>query len=190
MADRRRYLYPLAAGALIAALGWWLVADQDGPPGEPIGTQADQSPRYFATNATFRTYGPSGPLSSRIQAQRFEYYKAADKWQLTQPRWQRFGETEDSRRWRGRAQKGWLTEDETRARLRGDVRLITPGEHGPIRLFTQRLWLHLPRDYAETDRRVRIEASHWQHSGTGAQFWMAEERLNLLANAEGKYAQP
>lgn len=190
MADRRRYLYPAAAGALTAALGWWLVAERDGPPGEPIASEAGETPRYFAETATLRSYTMSGTLDIRVTAQRLEYFADADAWRLSEPRWRRLGNSEGSRRWRGRAERGRLTEDETRGRLSGDVLLTTPGKHGPIRLFTERLWVYLPRDYAETDQRVLVEAPSWQHSGTGAHFWIAEERLNLLADAEGTYAQP
>jgi LPS export ABC transporter protein LptC len=187
MSNPRRFIYPAAALVAIGALGWWLVAergDQTTRPADPDGTR---TPRYYANNATLRSYTSDGVLDN---AQRLEYYPEGDVWHLTEPRWRRRGDNEQRRAWQARADKGRLIDDETRGRLRGDVRLTTPGRHGPIRLYTDSLSLYLPRDYAETDQTVRIKARHWEHTGTGGHFWIAEERFNLLADAEGIYAEP
>lgn len=190
MGNRRRLAYPIAAVAAIGALGWWLVADPGDEGEQRAAASSDPTPRYYANEATLRSYtADDGALDTRVRAQRFEYYKEDDVWHLTKPRWRRRGDGEDRRAWQGQAARGRLRDNETQAVLRGDVRLATPGKHGPIRVYTERLSLYLPRDYAETEKPVRIEARHWQHSGTGGRFWIAEERFNLLADAEGVYAE-
>ena len=189
MSEQRHYLYPIVAVAATAALGWWLVSEPDSPSDQGRSADGKRSPQYYATDATLHSYTAGGALNARINGQRFDYFSAEDHWQLTEPRWRRLAHGDSGRPWQGRARRGRLSDDETRGRLRGDVVLKTPGKHGPIRVYTDRLRLYLPRDYAETASRVRIKAPHWQHTGTGGRFWIAEERFSLLSDTEAIYDQ-
>jgi LPS export ABC transporter protein LptC len=187
MSNHRRYLYPIMVLVATAALGWWLVREPE-PQQQTLDTGGDkQSPQYYATDATLRAYTVGGALDARVTGQRFEYFGPPDRWHMIEPRWRRLPNEEGGRSWRGRARRGRLSNDETRGRLSGDVVLTTPGQHGPIRVYTQRLWLYFPRDYADTQEHVRIEAPHWQHTGTGGRFWIAQERFSLLSDTEATY---
>lgn len=189
MSERRRFVYPVIATAVTAALGWWLVTDREGER-ETAATETEASPRYYATAATLRSYTPSGKLDLRVQGKRFDYFEASDEWQFVEPHWRRLPGADNEDGWRGRAERGRLRDEETRGTLRDNVVLTTQGKHGPVRLYTDRLELFLPRDYAETESRVRIKATHWQQSGTGGHFWIAQERFNLLADTEAVYESP
>jgi len=190
MPELRRHLAPAVAVTVTLAFGWWLAADRDqGIP--PASTaEGDQPPKYYATQATVRRYEPSGRLAGRISAQRLDYVERTDVWALKQPRWQRVANDADTRAWWGRGDRGELRDQETVGYLRSNVVLTTPGRQGPIRLHTNYLRIEPKRDYAETDARVRIEAPHWQQHGTGGQFWLGQQRFNLLAETEAVYDTP
>ena len=93
--------------------------------------------------------------------------------------------------WRLRADTGRL-EQESRVFLQGEVQIqrLNTGERPGLRILTPSLRLDLERKIAETAQAVTVLAPQGQLQARGLRLSLQEQRLQLLAQVRGTYAQP
>lgn len=184
----RRWVFPVVATGLLAAVAWWGLAEREAPR-HGTATPVDE-PRaaYYATDFEVLVTNAEGRADYRIEAPRGAYFEGEDLWRFTEPRWWVYGGDEPA--WRGRAERGRSWADGERASLSGNVRLRRLAEGGDTLLRTEHLELEPQRRYAETDRRVIITGPDYRLTGVGARAWLEEERMELLSRVEGRHDAP
>lgn len=184
----RRWLFPLAATALLAALAWWGLAERD--PGKATAPATVDEPRatYYARDFEVLVTDEAGRPEYRVSAPRGAYFEERDLWRFTEPRWWVY--REQGPPWRGRAERGRSWQNGERASLDGDVRLRRPDPEGDTLLRTEHLELEPARRYAETDRLVTITGPNYELRGVGGRAWLEEERMELLSQVRGRHDAP
>ncbi|PZA00091.1 LPS export ABC transporter periplasmic protein LptC [Gammaproteobacteria bacterium 2W06] len=179
----RRRVVMLLALALAALLGWRLF----GAGGDPDAVRTVTDPRLdaYARTVTLTTTNADGAISWRVRSPDARHNPREGSWRLASPDWR--VETDRGPPWRGRSNHGWIGDDDTRARLRGDVVMTRQTAEGRTRLTTQRLDARIPERYAETDQPVTMTRPGLRVDAVGARVWFAQERLELLDDVEGVY---
>lgn len=186
MPERRRVL-PLLVLALVLALGWWISRPEPARQADRARDDAPGPPLYEVVDARFRQFNAEGRLISRLDSPRVVFDDDTRMWTLETPLWQRSAE-DDEVQWVGRASRGTLLGDRTRAELVGDVTLARQREGGPpVTLSTQVLHLRPEAGYAETDRPVTIEGPGWHTEGVGARAWLDRQTLEVLADVRSRF---
>jgi len=184
----RRWLFPLAATALLAALAWWGLAEREPAPRRAPATVEEPRATYYAQDFEVLVTDGEGQPEYRVRAPRGAYFEERDLWRFTEPRWWVY--RDDGPPWRGRAERGRSWQDGERASLSGDVRLRHQDPGGETLLRTEHLELEPPRSYAETDRLVIITGPDYELRGVGGRAWLEEERMELLSQVRGHHDAP
>ena len=179
----RRLAIAGLAGVLALLLGWQLVFRPAPEPADDAGPTPSLA--AYARSVVMTATGADGEMAWRVRSPAARYYDDADFWQLDAPRWRVASAT--GAPWRGRAEHGRSWAGESRARLQGNVVMQRRRPAGLTRLETERIELHIPQRYAETDRPVTLRGPGYRIRAVGARAWLDEERVELLDNARGRY---
>ena len=169
---------------ILAALLGWRMLGMDRDEGD-TRTVVDPRLDAYARTVTLTTTNADGRVSWRVQSPDARHNPRQDSWRLISPDWRM--EADQGAPWRGRSDHGWIGDDDTRARLRGDVVMTRRIPEGRTRLTTQRLDVKIPERFAETDQPVTMTRPGLRVDAVGARVWFDEQRLELLNDVEGVY---
>ncbi|SRR5690606_33161116 len=91
--------------------------------------------------------------------------------------------------WQIRAELGYLRADGQHLRLdRGVEAEQQSPKQGLIQIETESLSIHPGKQYAETDKAVKMRAQLGQLETLGMRAYLSEDRIELLSNVRGTYA--
>lgn len=173
------------AVALALAVGYWNIrpASFTGP----ALVQDPLQPDFFMVNPHIVMLGANGQPTYELTSERATHLVSDDSTRLDQPHLLFFREGEPQP-WSLTATYGRVTEGGDRVQLNENVLLEqeVAGEI-PRRMTTSALTVFPPRDYAETDQSVRIEAARNVTTATGMQVHFNDGRLLLLSNVRGQH---
>lgn len=173
------------AVALALAVGYWNIrpASFTGP----ALVQDPLQPDFFMVNPHIVMLGADGQPTYELTSERATHLVSDDSTRLDMPHLLFFREDEPQP-WSLTATYGRVTEGGDRVQLNENVLLEqeVAGEI-PRRMTTTALTVFPPRDYAETDQSVRIEAARNVTTATGMQVHFNDGRLLLLSNVRGQH---
>lgn len=174
-------------GGLLIILGGlllWQFLDRPTPIAEaPVDNGLTMT--AYARDVTLMATDAEGSEAWRVSAPAARYFDRSDLWQFEAPRWAI--QTARGEPWQGTANAARSWDGERKARLEGDVILQRDDVNGPTRLTTEWIDMRLPARYAETSEPVKLTAPSYTIDAIGVRAWLAEERMELINNARGRY---
>ena len=174
----------------LGGLAWWL--QQDGELPAPAEADKERRPDYTVDNFTATTMDEHGRPDRQLVAVQLRHYPDDGSNELDAP--ELTLHVEDGPPWLIRSDSAWISEDQDRIWLHGDVYLDREvGETTrPVHLVTSEVLLKRDQDYAETDRPVRVTSeSDWLTSDAGAELWLEGTlRANLHGRVRTQYRFP
>jgi lipopolysaccharide export system protein LptC len=181
----RRMLLLLAFVALLVVVTGWLSRKSEIPaPGD--SEAARNLPDYFMRDIESLITDKSGRASHRLNAVALFHYPQGDLSKLEQPDVTVLSDTDGG--WHASAVEGAYRGTLHELRLDGDVRVTQRGER-EMRLLTETLTIDTQRNYAETAAAVTLEGPASRLQGVGMQLYGDEQRLLLLSEVRGRYAE-
>lgn len=174
----------MVLGLMMAALGavaWWLLGTKT--PDEAVSQVRERRPDYIIDTFAATTMTDTGSRDRRLVAAQLRHFADDDSNELDNPNLILF--TEDGPPWRIRAEKGWMSGDKTRITLRTNVIVDRAAGDStrPVHLETEGLDLYPKKDYAETQRPVKLASEQDWLTSTGMQVWLTDQ---LRARFEGR----
>ena len=180
----------LITGTLIAlvvvlalAAGYWNIRPASFTPQT---VQAPLQPDFFMDNPRIRQLNEQGQPTYDLISKQATHQVGKDVTELDEPRLQYYREGEQQP-WQLQARYGEITANGDRVELSQNV-IIEQQLSGQAtrRLATPALSVFPARDYAETDRSVRIEAGGVT-TATGMKAYFNDGRIELLSNVRGEH---
>lgn len=171
------------AVAIALAMGYWNI--RPASFGETALVENPAQPDFFMENSHITMLNPDGSVRYELTSERATHRANEDRTRLDEPHLLYFREDEQEP-WSVTSRTGWITEGGDRVQLHDDVLLKQqiPGE--PVsEMTTSALTVFPARDYAETDRDVRIEAASGVTTATGMHVYFQDGRMQLLSNVRG-----
>lgn len=167
--------------AILGAIAWWLLGTKT--PDEALPRLMDRHPDYIIDTFVATTMTDAGTPDRRLVATQLRHFADDDSHELDDPNLVLFAE--DGPPWRIRAEQGWMSGDKTRITLHTNVTVdrSASGSTRPVHLETEALDLYPKRDYAETQRPVKLASDQDWLTSTGMQAWLADQ---LRARFEGR----
>lgn len=180
MLTRRQLLLGLMLAALGAA-AWWLLESKTQDEAPPLVKQ--RHPDYIIDIFSATTMTDTGTPDRRLIATQLRHFADDDSHELDNPNLVLF--TEDGPPWRIRAEYGWMSGDKTRIKLHTNVSIDRSADHSgrAVHLETEALDLYPKRDYAETQRPVKLASEQDWLTSTGMQAWLTDQ---FRARFEGR----
>jgi lipopolysaccharide export system protein LptC len=171
--------------AIALAVGYWNIRPTTFVP--PVQLADPLQPDFFMINGRITMLGQDGTPIYHLVSERATHLVGDDSTRLEQPNLTYFREGE-AEPWTVTAVYGRVTEGGDQVMLQEDVVLQQrlPGQL-PRRLTTSAMTIFPPKDYAETDQHVRIEAARHVTTATGMQVYFNDGRLILLSNVRGQH---
>ena len=171
--------------ALLALLtGWavWQLREADAPPSLIGPPRSD----YFVEDYELIGFDEAGKEAFWLRGPRLARHPQLGTLELEQPR---LGMPAEPQRWRGRAERGWVSAEADRVRLIGDVELRSSPQpdQGVMRLTADSLDLLPEASRAETDSAVTIEGPGSILRGRGLRADLSTRDVELLAEVTGRY---
>ena len=141
----------------------------------------------FFNQASILNYGETGFPKSKIIGDQMFHYPGEDDSEIINPR-VTFFRDEGSPVYIT-ADHGWINEDGTRVFLKGHT--IIKRDKTPVNQFSQletpELTIWPNKEYAETDKAVKITTDTTIATGIGMKAYLDEEHYLLLNNVKSKY---
>lgn len=171
------------AVVLALAVGYWNIRPASF---SPQSVQAPLQPDFFMDNPRIRQLNEQGQPVYELTSERAAHQVGKDVTELDEPRLQYYRANEQQP-WDLRARYGEVSADGERVELSQNV-IIEQQLSGQAarRLSTPALTVFPNRNYAETDRSVRIEAAGVT-TATGMQAYFNDGRIELLSNVRGEH---
>ena len=184
--SRLHYLISFLAVLLLAAYGNWLL-DTFKPDVFRKDQASRHDPDYYLEGVNATVIDASGRPRYQLQARRVAHFPDNNEISLDAPELEMI--RADDERWFIRSETGTILENGDRILLHGKVVLRQRGTDpdAQIEMRTRDLTVLPKEDFAETSQRVIITQSSNQLSGTGMRAYLAEDRLELLADGKGTY---
>ena len=141
---------------------------------------------YFATNAHSRQFLPDGKLQYEMTSEKLEHLKASEVTQLTQPDMQLYRGT--AYPWHVKSERGEVNPDGTEVELIDSVRIARTDDKNRTTIITStRMTVFPQKEYAQTERDVRIDGAGGVTTGKGMKAYLKDGRMDLLSNVRGQY---
>ncbi|MCK7593403.1 LPS export ABC transporter periplasmic protein LptC [Pseudomarimonas salicorniae] len=172
----------LAVLALASGIAVWQLRERESPAALVGPPRSD----YHVENFELISFDEGGEEAFWLSGPRMARHPQLGTLELEQPR---LGMPSEPQRWRGRAERGWVSADADRVRLIGNVELrsdVDPGE-GVMRLSTDSLDLLPDEDRAETDAAVTVQGPGSILRGRGLRADLGTREVQLLSEVTGRY---
>lgn len=168
---------------LALSVGYWNIRPERFAPQT---VQAPLQPDFFMDNPRIRQLNEQGQPVYDLTSDSAAHQVGRDTTELDEPRLRYYREGEQSP-WDMRARHGEVTANGEQVELSQNV-IIEQQLEGQAtrRLSTPQLSVFPKRDYAETDRSVRIEAGGVT-TATGMKAYFNDGRIELLSNVRGEH---
>jgi lipopolysaccharide export system protein LptC len=185
--SRLQFLIVLAVVLLIVAYGNWLVKTFQTTTGIAPRVVRHE-PDFFIEDVISTQMDADGKPLYRLQAAVINHYPDDKSLALQAPLLEYFRHQLPP--WTAIAEAGRVYDEGRQVFLDGNVSMYLPpvGKQTATELHTDNLVILPEDDFAETSARVNIISGSSQLKGTGMRAYMAEGRLEILANGEGIYA--
>lgn len=168
---------------LALSVGYWNIRPERFAPQT---VQAPLQPDFFMDNPRIRQLDEQGQPLYDLTSDRAAHQVGRDVTELDEPRLRYYREGEQPP-WDLRARHGLVSADGEQVELSQNV-IIEQQLAGQAarRLSTPQLSVFPKRDYAETDRSVRIDAGGVT-TATGLKAYFNDGRIELLSNVRGEH---
>ena len=181
----RHILLFAVIASLFAAVGYWNIR-----PERFLDTAAvavdEQAIDYYAVNARSLQYLPDGKLQYEMTSDKLEHLKASEVTQLTRPDMQMYRGT--AYPWHVQSERGEVNPDGTQVELIDSVRVARTDEKNRSTVITStRMTVFPQKQYAQTERDVRIDGAGGVTTGKGMKAYLKDGRMDLLSNVRGQY---
>lgn len=180
----------LGLALIIAVVAFW-----DRSPGDIISDAGERSPEFpmaYMEQMETRVFDAQGQLNYHLVTEGVEHYqrnprRASDGDYSLIERPDMTVYPEDAAPWRLRALKGRTDAQGDEVHLREQVRAWQNGERGLTEITTDELWIEPPREYAHTDKAVKMRAEQGTTDAVGMQAELGEDRIELLSDVQSLY---
>jgi len=154
---------------------------------------ADSSQRiadHFLNEATIINFNPQGIPRSQISGSRLLHYPGDEDAELLDPHI--ILHRDEGSPVLITADKGWVNKDGTRVFFQGHtvVKRKKSQTNSFSRLDTPELTIWPNKEFAETDKHVKITTDTTVATGTGMKAYLDSGRYYLLNNVKGHYEKP
>lgn len=178
-------LAPLAA--ILVAVGYWNVRPESFMRTTNDALPATESPiDFYAMGTRTVQYQSDGTRDYILTADKVEHLRDSDMSLLSEPELLLYrGRTQP---WQVTSSRGEVSPEGTQVELIDDVRVERTDAKGRETLLTTtRMTVYPDREYAHTDRAVRIEAADGVTTATGMEAYLNDGRMLLLSNVRGQH---
>ena len=170
---------------LFAAAGYWNIRPERFLNAPTLAVD-ENAIDYYATNAHSRQFLPDGKLQYDMTSEKLEHLKASEVTQMTQPKMQLYRGTADP--WNVQSERGEVNPDGTEVELIDSVRIARTDEKNRTTIITStRMTVFPQKEYAQTERDVRIDGAGGVTTGKGMKAYLKDGRMDLLSNVRGQY---
>jgi lipopolysaccharide export system protein LptC len=171
--------------ALLAAVGYWNISPERFLE-QPVASVDESAIDYYALNARSVQFLPDGKLQYEMTADKVEHMMASEVTLLTKPDLQMYRGTAFP--WHIQSVTAEVNPDGTQVELIDKVRVARTDEKKRETIITgPRMTVFPQKQYAQTDRDVRIQAAGSVTTATGMKAYLNDSRMNLLSNVRGQY---
>lgn len=186
MRDRAATWFPIALLLFLAALTYWLNQSVQAPAGKRDGSTR-HDPDYIIEKFSAVKLGPDGNPQHALVAEKMTHYPDDDTTELERPHFIAYpvgGPTLEIM-----ADRGFLSSNGERADFTGNVRAIRAahGNRSQLTVTTEFLRVFPDREYAVTNRPVRIEDAHMRVDAIGLELDNQARTLKLLSHVKTRY---
>lgn len=185
---RRRRVFRLVAGSVIAVAGW-LILDEDpaDSPAPPDSLDQPRQPDYFVENFSVDVMDEQGQRRYRLDGQEMTHFQNDDLWLIQQPRMIYFPDSGTP--WHLSSDQGRAWNAVTEARLEGAVRIRREAGEDNLEanVDTSDVYLRPQDHYAETDKHAVYYRPGVRQSGVGVEGFLDRERIDLLSEVKAHY---
>ena len=182
----RNILVFCVLAALLLAVGYWNLSPER-LLDPPAAAQVDESQiDYYAINTHTVQFTPAGTRQYEMTADKVEHMKASEITYVTSPDLQMYRGTVYP--WHIQSVRAEVNPDGTQVELIEKVRVARTDEKNRATIITgPRMTVFPQKQYAQTERDVRIEAAGGVTTATGMKAYLNDSRMNLLSNVRGQY---
>ena len=181
----RNILLFTVIAALFAAVGYWNISPERFLDSPPVAVD-DGAIDYYALNTRSLQYLPDGKLQYEMTADKVEHLKASEVTLLTTPDLQMYRGT--AYPWHVQSERGEVNPDGTEVELIDSVRVARTDEKDRTTIITStRMTVFPQKQYAQTERDVRIDGAGGVTTGKGMKAYLKDGRIDLLSNVRGQY---
>ena len=181
----RNILLFAVIAALFAAVGYWNISPQRFLD-KPVVAADKNAIDYFATNAHSLQYLPDGKLQYELTSDKLEHLQASEVTLLTNPDLHMYRGT--TYPWHVQSERGEVNPDGTEVELIDSVRVARTDEQNRTLIITStRMTVFPQKQYAQTERDVRIDGAGGVTTGKGMKAYLKDGRMDLLSNVRGQY---
>lgn len=178
---------------IVALVAFWDKSPNDLLDIEPVA-EASHFPQAYMTDIVLREHSPTGTLRNTLATRSAEYFQVNPKRMgprdytlLEQPR-MIFSSESGVSPWYLTAEQGRINQNGEHVKLLDNVQAQQQSAtQGLVELLTSELHLHTARQYAETDKAVKMRAQQGQLDTLGMKAFLSEDRIELLSEVRGTY---
>lgn len=152
---------------------------------QPEVSQAPEFPRAYMVNMDSKRFDTEGRLNYHLASEQAKHFQPnprratnQDYTLIERPRVRLH--PADAAPWRARANQGRSDSDAENVLLQGEVRAWQDDEQGFTEITTSELWLQPSKQYAHTDKAVKMRAAEGSTNAVGIQADLGAERIELL----------
>lgn len=190
--DKKLLALLFAIPAVSIAITWYVINLGDSKQADIILPEKNSSSKIadtFFNTAEIINFATTGLPKSKIIGAQISHYPGEEDSEITSPRISLFRDI-------GppvyiTADKGWLNKEGTRAILKGHT--VIKREQSQTNQFSQletpELTIWPNRDYAETDKAVKITTDSTVATGIGMKAYLDKEHYLLLNNVKVRHIQ-
>jgi lipopolysaccharide export system protein LptC len=177
-------LFIIAIG--FAAVGYWNISPERFMADSPIAPVDESQVDYYAINAHTVQFNPQGLIQYDLTADKVEHMKVSEITYLTTPDLHMYRGTPYP--WHVQSVTAEVNPDGTQVELVDNVRVIrTDAKNRQTIITGPRMTVFPQKQYAQTERDVRIESAGSVTTATGMKAYLKDSRMNLLSNVRGQY---
>lgn len=181
-------LFGLAALALAVTATWWFARSPNLTRSQDDTAQRSVPPGYYLRNAKVIGMGEDGRILYEIYARQAEQYPLEQRMQLEEVEVSYREETDIP--WSLTGDRGTAPLDQSFLELSGNVRLrsLAGTNDETTEIVADTIRLDTIQRVATTDGRVSLRFGDQQVNATGMVAYLAEDRLELKSNVNGKFS--
>ena len=170
---------------MFASVGYWNISPErflDTPKAAVDESAID----YYALNARSLQFLPDGKLQYEMTSDKIEHVLSSEVTLMTKPDLQMYRGTAFP--WHVQSERGEVNPDGTEVELIDSVRVARTDEKNRTTVITSsRMTVFPQKQYAQTERDVRIDGAGGVTTGKGMKAYLKDGRMDLLSNVRGQY---
>ncbi len=159
---------------------------------QPEVSRAPEFPQAYMVQMKTERFDAEGRLNYYLESDRAAHYqpdprRATDRdyTLIEQPRVRLY--PVDAEPWLARANRGRSDASADNVLLQGEVLALQQTEQGFTEITTSELWLQPDKEYAHTDKAVKMRAAQGITNAIGMQADLSAERIELLAQVRSLF---